>query len=132
MRFGRVPKKEKARIIEQMQKVNSQSQTNALNTMLQNETDVVHAVINAHHITCDLSLLRVAQMRDHALQLNNYINCPANMVSLSVFLFVYYICLCKDTEVVHAVINAHSLTCVFHCCAWLRMRDQLCYAALLW
>ncbi|KAK7112386.1 hypothetical protein V1264_011852 [Littorina saxatilis] len=79
VRFGRVPKKEKARIIEQMQKVNSQSQTNALATMLQNEQDVVHAVINAHQMTCDLSLLRVSQMRDHALQLNNYINCPANM-----------------------------------------------------
>lgn len=82
VRFGRVPKKEKARIIEQMQKVNSQSQSTALSTILQNEQDVVHAVINAHHMTCDLSLSRVSQMRDHALQLSNYINCPANMVSV--------------------------------------------------
>ena len=90
VRFGRVPKKEKARIIEQMQKVNSQSQSTALSTILQNEQDVVHAVINAHHMTCDLSLSRVSQMRDHALQLSNYINCPANMVSVFKVRHLYY------------------------------------------
>nr|KAG5713450.1 hypothetical protein BaRGS_024998 [Batillaria attramentaria] len=79
VRFGRVPKKEKARIIEQMQKVNSQSQATALSTILQNEQDVVHAVINAHRQTCDLPLARVSQLRDQALQISNYINCPANM-----------------------------------------------------
>lgn len=82
VRFGRVPKKEKARIIEQMQKVNSQSQSSALYTMLQNEQDVVHAVINAHRQTCDLTLVRVCQMREHALQLSDYINCPANIVRI--------------------------------------------------
>ncbi|XP_076459037.1 uncharacterized protein LOC143292539 [Babylonia areolata] len=79
VRFGRVPKKEKARIIEQMQKVNSQSQSNALSNILQNEQDVVHSVIASHQMTCDLSLTRVSQMRGLALQLGNYINCPANM-----------------------------------------------------
>ncbi|KAL8587714.1 hypothetical protein ACOMHN_020932 [Nucella lapillus] len=79
VRFGRVPKKEKARIIEQMQKVNSQSQSNALSNLLQNEQDVVHSVIASHQMTCDLSLTRVSQMRDLALQMGNYISCPANM-----------------------------------------------------
>lgn len=79
VRFGRVPKKEKARIIEQMQKVNSQSQATALSSILQNEQDVVHAVINAHRQTCELPLARVCHLRQQALQINNYINCPANM-----------------------------------------------------
>ena len=92
VRFGRVPKKEKARIIEQMQRVNSQSQASALSTILQNEQDVVHAVINAHRMTCDLSLGRVSQMRDHALQLSNYINCPANMVSHGDLMNSHWLC----------------------------------------
>ena len=79
-----MPKKEKARIIEQMQKVNSQSQSNALSYVLQNEQDVVLAVVSSHQMTCDLPLSRVSQMREMALQLSNYINCPANMVSLTV------------------------------------------------
>ncbi|XP_076452428.1 uncharacterized protein LOC143288038 isoform X2 [Babylonia areolata] len=79
VRFGRVPKKEKMRIIEQMQRVNSQSQSSALSSLLQDEQDVVHSVISAHQKTCELSLGRVAQMRSQALQLSSYINCPANM-----------------------------------------------------
>ncbi|KAL8565455.1 hypothetical protein ACOMHN_049432 [Nucella lapillus] len=79
VRFGRVPKKEKMRIIEQMQRVNSQSQSNALATLLQDEHDVVQSVLSSHQKTCELSLARVVQMRSQALQSNRYINCPANM-----------------------------------------------------
>lgn len=63
-----------------MQKVNSQSQSTALYSMLENEADVVHSVINAHRQTCDMSLARVQQLREHALQLSDFISCPANMV----------------------------------------------------
>ncbi|XP_071103574.1 uncharacterized protein [Haliotis cracherodii] len=79
VRFGRVPKKEKARIIEQMQKVNSQSQTIALSTILQNETDVIQAVVNSHQLTCEFTALRVHKMRENSLQTNEYLNCPAHM-----------------------------------------------------
>ena len=82
-----MPKKEKARIIEQMQKVNSNSHTTALCTLLQNEQEVVHTVVHAHQMTSDLSLSRVLHMRSMAL--NNgggYVNCPANMVGVSHFL----------------------------------------------
>ncbi|KAK6166770.1 hypothetical protein SNE40_023392 [Patella caerulea] len=79
VRFGRVPKKEKARIIEQMQKVSSQSTVTALISILQNEQDVLQSVFNAHRQTCDFSQFRVQQMRELAFQDNRYVDCPAHM-----------------------------------------------------
>ncbi|ESP04319.1 hypothetical protein LOTGIDRAFT_136477, partial [Lottia gigantea] len=79
VRFGRVPKKEKARIIEQMQKVSSQSTSSAILSILSNEQDVVQAVFNAHRQTCDFSQFRVQQMRELAFQDNKYVDCPTHM-----------------------------------------------------
>ncbi|BFZ21718.1 hypothetical protein BsWGS_24757 [Bradybaena similaris] len=79
VRFGRVPKKEKARIIEQMQKKNLASQSSELNSLLSNDLDIVQAVVTAHCHTCDITQFRAYQMRDVALMKQEYINCPANM-----------------------------------------------------
>ena len=85
MRFGRVPKKEKARIIEQMQKKSMASQVTELNTLLTNDLDVVHAVVTSHRHTCDMTQFRAHQLRDLALQKQEYVSCPANMVSKSLY-----------------------------------------------
>ncbi|XP_060074252.1 ecdysone-induced protein 75B, isoforms C/D-like [Ylistrum balloti] len=79
VRFGRVPKKEKARIIEQMQKMNSQTPTHQLSGVLQNPLDLVQHVINAHRQTCAFTLDRVKTMRQAALQTGEFVNCPAQM-----------------------------------------------------
>lgn len=79
VRFGRVPKKEKARIIEQMHKQNSASQSSELNSLLSNDIDVLQAVVTSHRQTCDISQLRAQQMREIALRNGEYLNCPANM-----------------------------------------------------
>ncbi|KAL3855140.1 hypothetical protein ACJMK2_014365 [Sinanodonta woodiana] len=79
VRFGRVPKKEKARIIEQMQRSSLQTAATQLSTVLMNPQDLVQAVINAHHQTCSLTLSKAREMREEALQKNGYIDCPAHM-----------------------------------------------------
>ncbi|CAG5115445.1 unnamed protein product, partial [Candidula unifasciata] len=79
VRFGRVPKKEKARIIEQMQKKNLASQSSELNSLLSNDLDIVEAVVTAHRHTCEISQFDAHKMRDLALMKQEYINCPANM-----------------------------------------------------
>lgn len=89
VRFGRVPKKEKARIIEQMQKKNLASQSSELNSLLSNDLDIVQAVVTAHCHTCDITQFRAYQMRDVALMKQEYINCPANMVSSLALFFKY-------------------------------------------
>ncbi|KAI8776090.1 mucin-12 isoform X2 [Biomphalaria glabrata] len=79
VRFGRVPKKEKARIIEQMQRKNLASQTIELNTLLASDQDMVSAVVASHRLTCDISQFKAQQMRDLALHNQEYVTCPANM-----------------------------------------------------
>ena len=81
VRFGRVPKKEKARIIEQMQKNTMHSQTSQMMTMFQNSRDLIQAIVGAHHHTCVFTLNTVRQMREEAIKNNNYVNCPAQMVN---------------------------------------------------
>lgn len=79
VRFGRVPKKEKARIIEQMHRVNCQTQANQLHSLLQNSDDLIQAVIMAHKQTNTLSPQNVQCMREAAKCNNEYINVPAHM-----------------------------------------------------
>ncbi|XP_033728455.1 uncharacterized protein LOC117317690 [Pecten maximus] len=79
VRFGRVPKKEKARIIEQMQKMNSQTPSHQLSGVLQNPLDLVQHVIAAHRQTCAFTLDRVKSMRQAAVQTGEFVNCPAQM-----------------------------------------------------
>lgn len=86
VRFGRVPKKEKARIIEQMQKSNLQMAATALSTALSTQ-DLVQSVILAHHQTCDLGPEKAKVMREIALLQNDYVECPAHMVMLD-FVFL--------------------------------------------
>lgn len=79
VRFGRVPKKEKARIIEQMQKNTMHSQTSQMMTMFQNSRDLIQAIVTAHHHTCVFTHGNVRQMREDAIKNNNFVNCPAQM-----------------------------------------------------
>ncbi|XP_052237531.1 uncharacterized protein LOC127848901 isoform X1 [Dreissena polymorpha] len=78
VRFGRVPKKEKARIIEQMQKSNLAMVVTAMTSAL-SQQDLVQSVILAHHQTCDLGPQKVKVMRDISLLQNDYVDCPAQM-----------------------------------------------------
>ncbi|KAL5006017.1 hypothetical protein ScPMuIL_017175 [Solemya velum] len=79
VRFGRVPKKEKARIIEKMQKVNSHYQASQLTNVLLNSQDLLQTVVNAHKQTWQLTLDKVRIMRENALQQNAFVDCPAQM-----------------------------------------------------
>ena len=80
VRFGRVPKKEKARIIEQMQKSNLQMATTVMSSVMSAQ-DLVQTVILAHRQTSDLGQDKVKLMREIALLQNDYVDCPAHMVT---------------------------------------------------
>ena len=77
VRFGRVPKREKAKIIEQMQKVNAQSQVSVLNTLLENEGDVIQKIIEAHFRLCDFTRAKFRSFFEKAWSDPKFVNCPA-------------------------------------------------------
>ena len=80
VRFGRVPKKEKAKIIEQMQRVNIQTQGHMLNAVLENESEVVQKIINAHMKHCEYTRSKIKGFLEKAWGQQQYVNCPAHMV----------------------------------------------------
>ncbi|XP_074654240.1 uncharacterized protein LOC141908209 isoform X2 [Tubulanus polymorphus] len=77
VRFGRVPKKEKAKILEQMQKVNMNSQFNYLGAILQNETHVIQQTIKAHLQTCEFTQDRFERFQKKSWQKPEFIDCSA-------------------------------------------------------
>ena len=81
MRFGRVPKKEKAKIIEQMRRVNAQSQLNALESVLESDPDFLSKIVTSHFKNCDFTRDKLRALCEKAWKDPQYINCPAHMVS---------------------------------------------------
>jgi nuclear receptor subfamily 1 group D protein 3 len=84
VRFGRVPKREKARILAAMQQsTNSRSQEKAVTAELEDEQRLLSTVIRAHLDTCDFTRDKVEPMLTRARDQPSYTACPPTLVSLS-------------------------------------------------
>ena len=95
VRFGRVPKREKARILAAMQQSShSRSQEKAVAAELEDEQRLLATVVQAHLDTCDFTRDKVAPILVRARETPNYTACPPTLVStytynfISQFLFV--------------------------------------------
>ena len=81
VRFGRVPKKEKAKIMEQMQKVNLNSQCNYLAAILQNDNHVIQQTVKAHLQTSEFTKEKFERFQKKSWQKPEFVACPATRVS---------------------------------------------------
>ncbi|XP_069980501.1 nuclear hormone receptor E75 isoform X3 [Penaeus vannamei] len=79
VRFGRVPKREKAKILAAMQSVNAKSQERAVLAELEDDTRVTAAIIRAHMDTCDFTRDKVAPMHQQARTHPSYTQCPPTL-----------------------------------------------------
>ena len=86
MRFGRVPKREKARILAAMQQSsNTRSLEKAIAAELEDEQRLITSVIRAHIDTCDFTRDKVEPMLIRAREQPSY-TCPPTLVSCAVCL----------------------------------------------
>lgn len=82
VRFGRVPKREKARILAAMQQSShSRSQEKAVAAELEDEQRLLATVVRAHLDTCDFTRDKVAPILARARETPNYTACPPTLVS---------------------------------------------------
>lgn len=80
VRFGRVPKREKARILAAMQQsTNSRSQEKAVAAELEDEQRLLGTVIRAHLDTCDFTRDKVEPMLIRARDQPSYTACPPTL-----------------------------------------------------
>ncbi|XP_050711412.1 nuclear hormone receptor E75-like isoform X4 [Eriocheir sinensis] len=79
VRFGRVPKREKAKILAAMQSVNARSQERAVLAELEDNTRVTAAIIRAHMDTCDFTRDKVAPMLQQARAQPSFTQCPPTL-----------------------------------------------------
>ena len=81
VRFGRVPKREKAKILAAMQKVNMSSMEKQLNEQLEDENKLLQSLLQAHDETCDYTKDKVAPLIERARSHPVFASCPPQMVS---------------------------------------------------
>lgn len=79
VRFGRVPKREKAKILAAMQSVNARSQEKAVLAELEDDQRVTGAIIRAHIDTCDFTRDKVQSMLQQARHNPSYTQCPPTL-----------------------------------------------------
>nr|ADR78567.1 ecdysone response nuclear receptor E75D [Agelena silvatica] len=79
VRFGRVPKREKAKILAAMQKVNACSQEKALCAELEDELRLLTTIVRAHEETCDYTRDKVAGLVEKARTQPVYTQCPPQL-----------------------------------------------------
>ena len=82
VRFGRVPKREKAKILAAMQKVNMSSMEKQLNEQLEDENKLLQSLLQAHDETCDYTKDKVVSLIERARTQPVFASCPPQMVSL--------------------------------------------------
>lgn len=68
--------------MEQMQRVNSQSQSNLLSSILENDVEIIQKIIDAHMMHCDFTAAKFRPLFEKARENPQYVDCPAHMVSL--------------------------------------------------
>lgn len=82
VRFGRVPKREKARILAAMQQSsNSRTLEKAVAAELEDEQRLLETVVRAHLDTCDFTRDKVEPMLQRARDHPSYTACPPTLVS---------------------------------------------------
>lgn len=87
VRFGRVPKREKAKILAAMQSVNARlAEQRTLPAEFSDDVQLMQAVVRAHMDTCDFTRDKVQVQMAKAHQQPNYTACPPTLVSASLFL----------------------------------------------
>ncbi|XP_008547997.1 nuclear hormone receptor E75 isoform X2 [Microplitis demolitor] len=80
VRFGRVPKREKARILAAMQQSShSRSQEKAVAAELEDEQRLLATVVRAHLDTCDFTRDKVTPVLARARETPNYTACPPTL-----------------------------------------------------
>lgn len=82
VRFGRVPKREKAKILAAMQKVNMNSMEKLLNAQLEDENRLLSTILQAHDETCDYTKDKVAPLVERARSQPVFAACSPQMVSV--------------------------------------------------
>lgn len=79
VRFGRVPKREKAKILAAMQSVNARSQEKALAVELEDENKLVSTIVTAHEETCDYTRDKIAPLIQRAREDPVYTQCTPQL-----------------------------------------------------
>ena len=80
VRFGRVPKREKAKILAGMQSVYARLAERALPAELTDDAQLMNAVVRAHMDTCDFTRDKVQVLMAAAHRQPDYTACPPTLV----------------------------------------------------
>ena len=81
MRFGRVPKREKAKILAAMQSSRMKTQESKVMGELNDDAKIIDCIVRAHYDTCDYTRKKMEPFLQRAKANPKYISCSGTVSS---------------------------------------------------
>ncbi len=79
MRFGRVPKREKAKILAAMQSSRMKTQESKVMGELSDDAKIIDSIVRAHYDTCDYTRKKMEPFLQRAKANPKYISCSGTV-----------------------------------------------------
>ncbi len=87
VRFGRVPKREKAKIMAAMQSSRMKTQESKVMSEMTDDAKIIETIVRAHYDTCDYTMKKMEPFLQKAKLNPQYVNCTG---AVSSFVFCKY------------------------------------------
>ena len=79
VRFGRVPKREKAKILAAMQSSRMKTQESKIMTEMNDDSKIIETIVRAHYDTCDYTRNKIEPFIQKAKANPSYISCSGSV-----------------------------------------------------
>ena len=81
VRFGRVPKREKAKILAAMQSSRQKTQESKILTEMNDDSKIIETIVRAHYDTCDYTRNKIEPFIQKSKTSPSYISCTGSVSS---------------------------------------------------
>ena len=92
MRFGRVPKREKAKILAAMQSSRMKTQESKVMGELNDDAKIIDCIVRAHYDTCDYTRKKMEPFLQRAKANPKYISCSGTVSSVDFYSSPFRLC----------------------------------------
>ena len=90
VRFGRVPKREKAKILAAMQSSRMKTQESKVMGELNDDAKIIDCIVRAHYDTCDYTRKKMEPFLQAAKANPKYISCSGTVRYFSIFYRIFF------------------------------------------
>ena len=91
VRFGRVPKREKAKILAAMQSSRQKTQESKIMTEMNDDSKIIETIVRAHYDTCDYTRNKIEPFIQKSRTNPSYISCTGSVSKLFLLYITFFV-----------------------------------------